>query len=304
LRLREKIFWLAIGAIFIIGFSFLIPAYGQICEQNPETKHEECASYHATLVALWHISKFFDDHNGAFTALFTIVLSISTIGLWTATNRLWRSGERQLELIEANAIDQSRDTKESIAAVLAANEISQQRLIADQRAWLSVKVTIQSHFRINSVRGLEDEDGWGSIEIGFEIQNIGKTPAFNVHADAEIIFDHPFTAPRVLKAICARNRGVTSDLASLVLPGDGCGNQLELEFEQSELEHFGGEYGLVLPTIVGCVTYQILPDKSFHQTGFIYYLTGGEGHPLHLPIYGSTLQGALLLSSAPGWIAD
>jgi hypothetical protein len=201
---------------------------------------------------------------------------------------LWSAGERQLK------------------AVAEANEISQENLLAEHRAWLSVKATIQSHFRIYSISGIDDDDaGAGSFEIGLEIQNIGKTRAFNVRADAEIIFDHPFTAPRALKSICSKNRGVVFDWASLVLAGVGCGDQLEMEmdFYQSELEHFGG-CGFVSPITVGCVTYQILPDKSFHQTGFIYLLTGSGGHTFDLPINGSTLQGALLLSPTPGWTSD
>jgi hypothetical protein len=43
---------------------------------------------------------FFDDHNGAFTALFTIVLAVSTILLWKATTRSARISERALTELE------------------------------------------------------------------------------------------------------------------------------------------------------------------------------------------------------------
>jgi hypothetical protein len=37
-----------------------------------------------------------DDNDKAVVAAFTIVLALSTIGLWLATNKLWEAGERQL----------------------------------------------------------------------------------------------------------------------------------------------------------------------------------------------------------------
>jgi hypothetical protein len=52
---------------------------------------------------VWQLVGSFDEHNGAFTALFTIVLSISTIGLWRATNKLWEAGERQIEVAGRSA---------------------------------------------------------------------------------------------------------------------------------------------------------------------------------------------------------
>ena len=54
-------------------------------------------------------------HNGAVTALFTIVLAISTIGLWSATKKLYDAGERQLEITrEAAGKGQSRETALSL----------------------------------------------------------------------------------------------------------------------------------------------------------------------------------------------
>ena len=45
-------------------------------------------------------AEFFDAHNGAFTALFTIILAISTILLWRATRDAARGGERAANIAE------------------------------------------------------------------------------------------------------------------------------------------------------------------------------------------------------------
>lgn len=93
---REKIFWLIVGATFFIGFIALIPAHYEICEIAEKTKEENCTAYRVLPFLIVKIGKILDDHNGAVTAIFTIVLAVSTIGLWIATSRLWQSGERQL----------------------------------------------------------------------------------------------------------------------------------------------------------------------------------------------------------------
>jgi hypothetical protein len=49
-----------------------------------------------------------DDNDKAVVGGFTIVLAISTIGLWLATNKLWRAGETQRDLAEDTAERQLR----------------------------------------------------------------------------------------------------------------------------------------------------------------------------------------------------
>lgn len=50
----------------------------------------------------------FEHHDKAVTALFTLVLAISTVGLWVATFFVWRSGEKQIDLARQNATRQLR----------------------------------------------------------------------------------------------------------------------------------------------------------------------------------------------------
>lgn len=75
--------------------------------------------------------EFMNKNGEAVTAFFTIVLAVSTIGLWFATNRLYEAGERQMELIDKNALQQASDNKQFIAAAtdsanaaISANQIT------------------------------------------------------------------------------------------------------------------------------------------------------------------------------------
>jgi hypothetical protein len=45
MKRREKIFWLALGAIYIIGLTALIPAYGEICNEGAKAGKEACTTY-------------------------------------------------------------------------------------------------------------------------------------------------------------------------------------------------------------------------------------------------------------------
>jgi len=131
-----------------------------------------------------------DDNDKAVVAGFTIVLAISTIGLWLATNKLWEAGEKQFGLLSEGAISQAADThaaiKESARAATAMESVAstiQSNATNQLRAYISVLAgTI-----------IEQTD-----EVNFEFQphffNAGFTPAYDVivYAKAEVL---PFPLP-------------------------------------------------------------------------------------------------------------
>ena len=140
---RKRWFNVLVFAIFACFFLSMIPSYGEICQVDEKTKKEECTRYHFALVDAWHTAKFFDDHNGAVTALFTIVLAISTIGLWSATKKLYDAGERQLEITREAAERQSLETalslkltEESVKAANLSAEAAKGR--SQLLAWVSL----------------------------------------------------------------------------------------------------------------------------------------------------------------------
>jgi hypothetical protein len=90
---RERLFWLCVGFVFFIGFLSLIPSHYEICEVAEKAKPENCSTYRVLPFLVVKIGKALDDHNGAVTAFFTVILAGSTIGLWISTRKLWVSAK-------------------------------------------------------------------------------------------------------------------------------------------------------------------------------------------------------------------
>jgi hypothetical protein len=108
--------------------------------------------------------------------IFTGAVALFNGMLVGATVLLWKAGERQLKLIEANAAEQSRDMKTSIEvakksadAAKAAAEIGQKALIETDRPWISVEAKIVGPLRF-SENGIE-------ITINVSLKNVGRSPA-------------------------------------------------------------------------------------------------------------------------------
>ncbi len=63
-----------------------------------------CSTFHAGAALVFEkVDSFLEHHDKSVVGGFTIVLAISTIGLWLATNRLWQAGETQRLLAENTA---------------------------------------------------------------------------------------------------------------------------------------------------------------------------------------------------------
>lgn len=93
----KKSRWISTSiALFVVGLAFLIfPPYGQYCDTQ-QANNYYCAAYSVTVT----LGEWVDAHNGALTAIFTIVLAVSTIFLWWATKGLYEAGEKQLEIAD------------------------------------------------------------------------------------------------------------------------------------------------------------------------------------------------------------
>jgi len=86
------------------------------CEYS-ESSQKNCATHDATLILIWKAGKFLDDHNGAIIAIFTIVLSAFTVGLYWETAGLRRAADLQKEDTR-EALDIARESAD--AATLSA----------------------------------------------------------------------------------------------------------------------------------------------------------------------------------------
>jgi hypothetical protein len=139
-------------------------------------EHEDCPTFFAgSLLAFERGFDWIkrDDNDKAVVAGFTIVLAISTIGLWLATNNLWEAGERQLELLAKTSAAQTRDMEASINAANEANQLNRQNASADRRPWLAI-TNIDVHLMKPSSGGMLD------ITFSYSVENFGKTPATRV----------------------------------------------------------------------------------------------------------------------------
>jgi len=128
--------------------------------------HKDCAGH------------FVEENGEGIIASFSIILAISTIGLWLATNRLWAAGEKQFALLSETAAAQSRDMQASIAASTAAVEIATQTFLAEHGTWLKVYPTIVGPIRFTG--------GKIRMEITIQAENIGKNPAIAVRLGCRI----------------------------------------------------------------------------------------------------------------------
>ena len=126
-------------------------------------------------------------HNGAaVTAVFTAVLAFSTIGLWLATSRLYRAGERQLQTTRQIARLQALQTRASIQEAKRAADVAEggvkvarDAFVAGNRPWMAfsidaapLQVGVQFRARI-------------------QYRNVGRAPALNVR-----VWSRSYALPR------------------------------------------------------------------------------------------------------------
>jgi hypothetical protein len=97
---------------------------------------------------------------------------VYTYRLWRSTEKLWEAGEKQLTVSTSSA-----------NAVMQANKISVNSLIADQRAWIDVDGLKIEQPVLNNDMLLS------RVIASVKIENIGKTPALNVVTKIKITTD-------------------------------------------------------------------------------------------------------------------
>jgi hypothetical protein len=97
-------------------------------------------------ILIERLDGFIERHDKSIVVAFTVVLAVSTIGLWFATVRLWGAGERQLQLVQQYTAEQSRDMRASMAVADAAAkaaqksaEVAESALLSTERAFVFLK---------------------------------------------------------------------------------------------------------------------------------------------------------------------
>jgi hypothetical protein len=148
---------------------------------NAGHKNEECKS-------------FWEKTTSDPVALFTLVLAISTIGLWVATVFLYRAGEKQFQHARRSAASQSRDMQASIAEAKKSADATM-LAVDSERAWLS----FEKMNTVTSASGLVDGVPFRrSVGFAAEWKNRGRSPAIKTQmfTDFRIVPATTHRAPR------------------------------------------------------------------------------------------------------------
>lgn len=178
---------------WIISIALLVVAIGRDLSQSsvpPSDKKEITQSTHGTDAdnlknegrkSFW--GRTTDDPVAFFTfwlAIFTFVLAVSTIGLWTVT---WRSGIRQSREMRESIRVSSESSANAERAARAARD-SADALPALERAYIFVEIDPNAVKAIDSIiRAFQDRhEGMptsapSELVVGYQLINHGKTPA-------------------------------------------------------------------------------------------------------------------------------
>lgn len=154
--------------------------------------------------------------------------------------------------------------KASEEAARQADLIREARL-ADHRPWVKVDLRLDGPFEWHPLGG-------PGIRVGVMIENIGKTPALNVHTVVEMLpnFDRSTEA---LKHIARAQAHPDDRNSRLLLPGDRYVRPWVPMIEPRDIQ----EDAFFCPTIIGCVSYQDVEAGIIRQTAFCFVLDEEDG---------------------------
>ena len=202
--------------------------------------------------------------------------------------------------ITRSAVIEARNTtRAAVDAARAAEEqvrLSREALIAEERAWIFVEIAIESGFAISETEI--------SIKVAVDVRNIGKTPALEVYTTLRLVPATQYGQDQI-KALYAEVRGKKDHHPrGVLLAGEAYKRDWEVSLSKADLGVVAGATGLASPALIGCVTYQLWPEKSVHQTGFFYDLfEDTEKGGVYLD-RGSGPAPSVLYAVRPGGFAD
>ena len=158
--------------IAVLFWTGSIPEYAQICEHDKNTGQENCATHHISSVIIWSIGNFLERHNGAITAIATIIIAVFTWRLWWSTNNLWSAAE-----------------KSGVVAAVAANAA---KASADAAVRASMPILFPA---VSEFRSLHDL----TPSLSFVFENYGDTPGTIREVRAELRIGDKGLPPRDIK---------------------------------------------------------------------------------------------------------
>ena len=166
--------WISVGlwivaALVIIdtGISLALTCHEQGYKPGSGQNFVEgCSVFQGPILRfVFWFANAFDKHGEAVIAFFTIVLAISTIGLWWSTRKLWEAGEKQIAVaaFAANSSEQSARAAQRAAAIM--DQTAERQL----RAYV-----LASECKISAIESI--------AEASVIAQNYGQTPAYELES--------------------------------------------------------------------------------------------------------------------------
>lgn len=262
-------------------------------QASDDNDQKYCPAFHTGIIAsIDAVDGFLEHHDKSVVGGFTIVLAISTIGLWLATNKLWAAGEKQFGLLSDTSAAQSRDMQISIKvaadaamAAIRSAKVAEEALIANDRAWILIKAEI--------IGPLTFGDGDVTLNIAFDMVNIGKSPATHVELFAALSADIIKARDDGVKAVEVIGRGLL-DHGVVIFPSDTNNRELLIklpvaEFKENiaEAAKIIAEYGtagvpllaVARPAIMACASYRLAGSRKERHTVILFEVRHTyEGH--------------------------
>lgn len=219
------------------------------------------------LGAIADAEEFIEAHEKLLTILFTACIAWFTGTLWRATSGLLSA-----------AVSESEHTRRSIDL-----------LIIDQRPWVTADISLDTGLKRNS-------DGV-SATLRFDLKNTGKSPAFKVSVEVEMIPAYgQFNAIAHQAAISEKVRQGKEPFFGIpsftLFPGGQTDVRFLRVLKETEIQRFdtftsgynfagAPDFTKLLPPIafIGCIHYETVVDHQRHQTGFILDLMNTKPKP-------------------------
>jgi len=193
-------------------------------------------------------------------------LVLATIGLFI-------SGERNVSVARRSA-DAARDSAD---AAKKSAEVARATLIATNRAWLSVRVSL-----VDGQHALRFDKNGAALSVRIDLENVGNAPAVSVSWRAWLVFTQkPF---QELEQRCRRIRESKFGAGPTIFPNTkfpkpempwsfGAGSSWE-ELDKALPRPSNGPARLIQnATLIGCVDYAFPAEPEIHhQTKFVYFI--------------------------------
>lgn len=152
-------------------------------------------------------------------------------------------------------------TRQANAAALEGVAIAQRSLVASQRPWLSVSVSLISDLKIKNEEG--------RISILFEVKNHGTSPAIGVHIDAEFIDMFPVadssieSRNRLLKNARAGSAQRHGLLGRQIFPGESIPSIRSMPLRKdNDLPEKVSALGSFNSTLIAAISYKSIFDEE------------------------------------------